>query len=186
MDEQILTPDNFTLTQEEQEGIDIAAAYESAADPKTKAAVDSIVSRFPKLPVRDVAVRRGRRFNTTYAATGGVDRIDVSVEFDYDYEPVTFICSLYCDGVVVSPGGVRWTGGKGNNYKWLGLAFADVHGGIGHTWPPEQLQGDLSVGVAVEYDISKFTRYRNVGIGLVSSVEVRSESFTLADLTARG
>ena len=190
MDEQILTPDNFALTPEEQEGIDIAAAYENAADPKTKAAVDSIVARFPKLPVRDVSVRKDRPFNSTYAETGGVDRLDVSVGFDYTYEPVSFICTLYCDGVAIpggalNPGGVlRWSGEKGDNVELIGLAFADGHGGIGHTWPPEQLQGRLSVGVAVEYDISKFTRYRNVGIGLVTSPEVCSESFTLADLTS--
>ena len=186
MDEQTLTPDNFALTPEEQEGIDIAAIYESAADPKTKAAVDSIVARFPKLPVRSVFVRRGRRFNSTYAATGGVDRLSVEVGFDYAYEPVTFVCTLYCDGVALPGGVLRWTGGGGVNTEWIGLAFADAHGGIGHTWPPEQLRGDLAVGVVVEYDISKFTRYRNVGIGLVSSVEVRPESFTLADLTPKG
>ena len=186
MADQILTPDNFEITPEEQEGIDIASAYESAADPKTKAAVESIVARFPKLPVRSVSVRKDRPFNSTYAATGGVDHLEILVLFDYTYEPATFICTLYCDSVPLPGNVLRWTGKKGDNVKQVGLAFADASGGVGHVWPPEQLQGNLSIGVSVEYDISRFTRYRNVGIGLVTSDEVRSDSFTLAGLTVKG
>ena len=179
---EILTPDNFELTPLEQEGIDIARATSSAADPRTKAAVDSIVARYPKLPVIDVAVL-GHKRNTTYSETGGQSAIRVRFQFDYEYRPVTFICALYGSKGNKLPIQINWTANtKPIQEEFIGLAFANTDGGVSNVYPSIDFKGDICVGVSVEYDISKYTRYRNVGIGLLTSPEVRSPLFTLDSL----
>ena len=176
-------PDTFALTPEEQDGITIADATENAADPRTKAAVDSIVARFPRWPVKSL-VTLSRKPNPSYEETDGLSEIALDFEYAFGYQPVTFIGQLYN---FESPVGeeFRWHGKKGHNHSFIGLAYAEVDGSIGHVFPIDELLGNLSVGVAVEYDISRFTRYRNVGIGLLRSHEVFTR-FTLAELAAKG
>ena len=172
------TPDTFALTPEEQEGIDIARAHQWAGDPKTKAAIESIVARFPREPVSRLSVRtRQTRPNSTYAATGGLSTLHAGWDFGYKYHPVTFKGRLYnADGFLLE---WLWTSKSGGSAI---LAYATSTGIIGHTVPPEKLQGDLVMGLKVQYDISKFTRYRNVGVGLLESAEVKTPPFRLAEL----
>ena len=178
----ILTPDNFQLTPEEQTGIDIARATSNAADPRTQAAIDSIVARYPKLPVVAVSVL-GHKRNTTYSETGGQDALHVGFQFDYEYRPVTFICTVYGSAGNKLPILVRWTAGSSAFQNGsIGLAFANATGGVSSVYPSIDFKGELCVGVSVEYDISQYTRYRNVGIGLLTSPEMRSPLFTLESL----
>ena len=172
-------PDDFTLTDEEREGIEIADATQSAADPRTKAAVASIVARFPRQPVgMSLAVEpHPRQPNPTYAATGGLSALGITFDWRYTYEPVTFIGCLYYNGVQI-----------GDDYRWItaggqiGLAYASESGTVTTVFSPDQISGELTVGVRVEYDISKFTRYRNLGTGLICSTKTISDPFTLATL----
>ena len=167
-------PDTFELTPAEREGIEVARIHEWAGDPKTTAAIESIVERFPREPVSDVTVNFRSR-NPTYHATGGYSRIGVEFEFPYAYTPRTFIAYLYDGGGERLGDAWRWF----QRDSWMGLAWADGHGGIGNLFTSEELRGELRVGVQVQYDISKFTRYRNVGVGLLLSEEVFSEPFDL-------
>ena len=176
-------PDTFTLTDEERDGIALAAATQSAADPRTKAAVASIVARFPRQPVgMSLAVEpHPLDPNPTYAATGGLSALGVTFDWRYEYEPVTFIGRLYRGGVSVScqvGGAYRWITKGGQ----IGLAYASGLGAVATVFSPDQISGELTVGVQVEYDISKFTRYRNVGTGLLCSTETFSDPFTLTGL----
>ena len=173
-------PDEFELTPDEQEGIDIASAYSWAGDPKTKTAIASIVARFPCQPIHDLSVYAPSKFNSTYAKTGGMSAIAISFQYDYRYSPITFKGQLY-----------RGNNKVGGEYGWystnnnrIGLAYANSTGGLGYVFGPSELSGPLSLTVSVQYDISRFTRYRNVGVGLLYSTAVHSDPFTLTSLVA--
>ena len=173
-----LTPDTFHLTPEEQAGIDIARGTHNAADARTKAAIDSIVARFPRAPVEDVNISLPGDPNPTYAGTGGHDAIHVGFVWPYEYKAVTFSGQLRVNRQYIGDP-FLWTPNGHYEQPVLGLAWALPDGSIGQTFTTEELTGLIDLCIYVQYDISQFTYYRNVGIGLLNSPYVGSNDITL-------
>ena len=174
-----LTPDTFHLTPEEQAGIDIARGTHNAADARTKAAIDSIVARFPRAPVEDVNISLPGDPNPTYAGTGGHDAIHVGFVWPYEYKAVTFSRATAREPESTSvtlSSGLRTATMK--SPCW-GLAWALPDGSIGQTFTTAQLTGLIDLCIYVQYDISQWTYYRNVGIGLLNSPYTGSNDITL-------